>query len=346
MNTEETTQERQDYLFLVTDNLIRQRQIWADDAGLQGLPIGGSLWMAAEQAVAAFKTGSLPASCRGLSDAVALFTRHWEEHTARAEVDPKDDPLPGGNVWGALDAVAEARKGSDPQGIRKIEPVADLVQQGVTDEQIAKIYKWKTDLGHWDIQKVREAKASPGKYDGEAYYEAKRLELEKKKVREREEALSMANQIAGKKPTTLKAGPESIETLAAQGLLAPQIARVKAVEVEDVLTYCREHGIVLDGMAPVPKDAPATEAAPASNREPSPEPVEQPEYEDDAIDSRLDDEEFAPPEGNPLSIEDQVFNAIDNDPGAKPGEIAKMLRLTPQKVTAILKRREEIEQVL
>ncbi len=331
----ETLQDRQDYLFLVTDNLIHQRDTWADDASLQGLPSGGLLWMAAEQLVNAFAMGTIPGCCRQLCRAVEEFTRHWESHTTRAEVSPTDDLLPGNNVWSAIDSVAAARTGAEPKEVKRLEPVADLVSQKVSDEQIAKIYGWKTSLGQWDYDKVRDAKAHPGKHDGDKFYDEKQQEKDRRDRLDKQRAEAMSQNISGKKNAAPIAGPEPIETLVAQGLTVAQIASVKVLSVEAVLEYCRINSVALDGIAPA---SPTPSAI-------NPTPAAESQLEHDQFDEGIDNEGLPIGDGSELSLEQQILNAADNDPESKPGDIAKLLRVSPQKVTAILKRRAEVEQV-
>lgn len=339
MSYNESLQERQEYLFLVADNLIRQRDLWADDAGVQGLPVGGPLWMAAESICESFETGTIPGSCRNLCREVEVFAKHWREHTVRAEISPRDDLLPGNNVWAAIQSIAAARQGAMPRQQKRLEPVADLVAQKVSDEQIAKIYGWKDALGHWDLIKVREAKAHPGRHDGDEYYAAQEREREKVEQLKRQRAEALAGQIGEKVNHTPPVAPESIETLVAQKLTAHQIAKAKVIPVEMVYDYCRKHQLPIDGIALEPLSS--AETVSQFTDAPDQPFVEQAEaYHDEPADEDAEDGTVV----SELSIDEQILYAADNEPNAKPGEIAKLLGVSPQKVVATLSRREEIEQ--
>lgn len=350
---QETLKERQEYLFLVADNLIEERRVWSEDNSLEGLPVGGPLWMAAELAVETFASGTIPASCRNLCRAVEEFAKHWKDHTSRAEVSGIDNLLPGNNVFSALDVVVDVRTGSSMRVTKTIETVAELVKQNVTPIQIAKIYEWLDDNGNGDVAKVRDAINNPGKYDGEEHVKAMQEKERKRQELARMQAARMRQRIDGRRPTAPNAGPESIELLVAQGLNAAQISKVKLVSIEEVVRYCRERRIEL-----TPKSGQSDEPSGNERTQTHVEHFDESFNDGDAGSlGDLDDEFLGNLEGDEvvndtsdddgtLTLEEQIIFHADANPDSKAGDIAKMLDTSPQKVAAVLRRRSEIEQTV
>jgi hypothetical protein len=326
--------------------MLEERQRWSDDTSINGLPVGGPLWMAAQEVVDAFAKGTIPASCRNLCRAVEEFTKHWRAHVTQAEMSPKDDLLPGNNVWSCIDTIAAARTGATPKAQKQLEPVAELVNQKVSLPQIAKIYDWYDEFGSPDVAKVRDAINNPGKHDGQGYVkqiaekEQKRRELDRLKTKQMQEKIGKKAQAA---PTP---GPEKIETLVAQGLSAAQIAKVKVMPVGSVLKYCSDHGLELEPSIAGASGSTDGSPTPAGNSfDPDDDAGPLGALEDELeVEVEGEDDEFGPDDGQPLSLEEQILLAYENDPEQPPKDIAKLLGTSSQKVAAVLRRRQEVEQ--
>ena len=347
---EQSTKDRQDYLFLVVDNLIRERESWALDNNVPGVPTGGPLWMAAEYVVEAYETGMIPASCRQLLRSVEEFSRHWKDHAVRAEVSPTPDLTPSNNVWAAIDSIAASRKGANPAAVKMLEPLREVISlQGVTDENIAKIYDLKDNYGRLDVSQVRAGKADPEAFDKMiADRQMKRHEVSQHGDMQR--AKELREKIAGKAAPQPPVSHESIEQLLQQGLTLQQVSTNKQIPIENVVTFCMQNEIVLTGSSPnctiAPVETPNTPEPPAA-REPYSEPYDpSPTGFDDLLGELSGNETEQETVTSTMPVEQQIINAADNDPALKNGEIAKLLGVSSQKVTSVLNRRGEVESVV
>jgi len=336
---EESLKDRQEVLFIMVDNLIMERDDWAANPQVLGLPVGGPPWMAASDCVRTYETGTIPGSCRNLCEAVMAFARYWNEHASRAEVSQTDDLLPGNNVWSAMDSIAAARRGAAPKQSVILESVADLVKQKVTDMQIAKIYKWTDSLGHPDLAKVRAAKEQPGKFDGVAHQRQQQDRAQQLADDNRRQADQVRERIDARRPRGPQPVLDSIETLIAQGLNVAQIARNKVMPPEQVLVYCRENGIQLTGSSVSSVQRPV-----ATNGEPEIELGEDRTFDEtfpvDPDEDQLLEDTFDPPEGESLSIDDQILLAHEERPDAKCGVLAELLGCSAQKVNSVIRKNE------
>lgn len=135
-------------------------------------------WIAADTLIAACDWGTIPENCRNLFTAVwgdgtgtsagsqRAFKHAWVEYRTKQLNSPRPTWKPGQAVWSSYGALKKAMVAEVTAPQREIESVADLVGQGVSDAQIAKIYGWYGNMGQPDVSRVLRAKADPNTYNG------------------------------------------------------------------------------------------------------------------------------------------------------------------------------------
>jgi hypothetical protein len=135
-------------------------------------------WIAADTLIAACDFGTIPENCRNLFAAVwgdgtgtsagsqRAFKHAWVEYRTKQLNSPRPNWRPGQSVWSSYAALKKAMVAEITVPQRELESVADLVKQGVSDVQIAKIYGWRGNMNQPDVDRVIRAKADPEKYNG------------------------------------------------------------------------------------------------------------------------------------------------------------------------------------
>lgn len=127
----------------VVDAFIAQHRAWQADNEQPHPP--ASYWDAADAVLQRFKYETVPAELNALRDAICGdFDEQVETFHSRSD---KERLLPGRLMWAAVEAVITAReKKVEPPKIPPVEPMQQLIKQGCSNAQIAKMYElWKTD---------------------------------------------------------------------------------------------------------------------------------------------------------------------------------------------------------
>lgn len=253
----------------------------------------------------------------------------WKE--ARDLSPDSEAAHPGGNrdLWAAFREIADARS----RMVRrpKPEPIKDLIDQGVSDRQIAKIYHWRTDEGAPDVARVSREKADPGSEYDPAKWSHPLDEHDRKEL----DGLWATRQKlfdewqAKAKVRTLEA-PETIEELIRQRVGSKQIAKMKNTTVEAVKEVAAQIAVPLDGQF-VPRVSPADRQA----------AIREAESEQDEKARQRMIHESSHPEVE--SLEERVV--LCHLEGLATADIAEALQdkhpgLRHQKVTAIIKKAE------
>lgn len=125
-------------------------------------------WVAADALCEAFddENGEIPANCRRIFVAVwgngegdGGFKRAWRKWTTREQTKQNPTWKPGPEVWAAYRHLKEQMRVQVTQPRKLVEPIADLVAQGLNDEQIARCYEKSNSFGAPDTEWVRWMKA-------------------------------------------------------------------------------------------------------------------------------------------------------------------------------------------
>lgn len=137
-----------------------------------------AFWKAADALVQAFsgEAGDIPQSCWTLFVAIygngeseeGGFKRAWSRYKTDQDASQNPTWKPGPAVWSAYRNLCAAMKSATAVRERLVEPIVDLVKQGVSEQQIARMYKKYTVGGSPDIGWVERMKAQYVAADGTA----------------------------------------------------------------------------------------------------------------------------------------------------------------------------------
>lgn len=137
-----------------------------------------AFWKAADALVQAFsgEAGDIPASCWSLFVSIygngeseeAGFKRAWNRYKTDQDASQNPTWKPGPAVWSAYRNMCTAMKSATVVRERLVEPIVDLVKQGVSEQQIARMYKKFTVGGSPDMGWVERMKAQYVAADGTA----------------------------------------------------------------------------------------------------------------------------------------------------------------------------------
>lgn len=156
-------------------------------------------------------------------------------------------------LWSSFRAVREIIR---PRTRRLPEPIRDLMESGVNDDQICKIYGFIDSNGTPDPVKLFEEKTTPGThFDVKKWVhpsEARRMaEInERWKNRTFTEHTPVSTEAERKRHVAA----ESVIDLLAQNVPSEQISLMKAITVEEVEAVAIENGLPIDGRNVRPRD--------------------------------------------------------------------------------------------
>ena len=168
---------RKEELFAVVDALTVVHSEWV---AAQNRPHPDAIyWDAVDEVLEAFSLGDIPQECRDLANAVVLLKDAAEEFGERADIGRQ---YPDDKFWRARQATEDARKQTQAVQVKRyIEPMQELHAQGVSHEQIARMYGFKDDLGRGRPEIVKQELAQPGSVIGPDWVhpeDRRQLELE------------------------------------------------------------------------------------------------------------------------------------------------------------------------
>jgi hypothetical protein len=145
--------------------------------------------------------------------------------------------------------IAALREAIAPQPIRLPENIRELVESGVGDEQICKMYGFLDANGNVDLVKLSQEKREPGKHFNPDTWQPPWMKRRQREINERwERRVSVVHTPIGEQPPAPRqVAPESIDDLLAQNVGAEQIALMKGMTVEAVEAYAREQGVPVAG---------------------------------------------------------------------------------------------------
>lgn len=135
------------------------------------------------------------------------------------------------------------------QPIRLPEGIRELMEAGVGDEQICKMYGFLDGTGNVDLVKLSQEKREPGKHFDPNTWQPPWMKRRQREIGERWARRSpvVHAPIGEQPPAPRPVAPESIDELLAQDVSAEQIALMKAISVEQVESYAREQGVPIAG---------------------------------------------------------------------------------------------------
>ena len=258
---------------------------------------------------------------------LAIDRFQGEVHAWREAIDLTPESVhPGGNaqMWSTLNVLEPML---EVKRTRLPEPIRELMDAKVSDEQICKIYGFVKADGSADVVKLAEERKTPGThYDPETWESRSdkgRREQTQKEWAQRVpiEHFPIGNDPVEAKPRAI--APEPLDELIAQGVDGEQIARMKGMAVEDVEAYAAKRGLPLEGRFRPAKPEDHDEQAALNERRAKSYPDSHPEISD---------------------LEERVLEcALDK---MKVTDIAEALQtdhpgLTWQKVNAILAKLEK-----
>lgn len=201
--------------------------------------------------VSVWGDGSIPADCRELARLVERFDKEcltpW---LTEMDTTGQQAILPGNEFWRTLEEISRLLTAVESPGLKPLEPIADLVAQGVTHAQIARIYGFTDARGNFSEQMVREELAKPGTHLGDGWVDPRmRRQIDRRNARMA--AVDRAFQAASQKVERRNAQPrESLADLIDQQVPLEQIARIFRVSEEEIVQRCEEQGLALPGPLP------------------------------------------------------------------------------------------------
>lgn len=229
---------REKEILSAVDHLIKTHDDWESDPNAPAM-----ITQAIEEAILAAceicEQGDIPAKCRQLCTvAVPRLRFEWDDY---ADGNRRTDGTPTARFWAAFKDVIEARKGAVPFVEKRPEPVAELLAQKVSYEQIARhIYghngkgPFLRNDGSIDIAAIKAEGAKPGSVIEDSWMHP--LEVERKRKWEAEVDGRLTALTAREENEPRKhVDPRTIEDFLREGARPDVIARVKMVEIGEVL---------------------------------------------------------------------------------------------------------------
>lgn len=169
-----TESRRRDQLYAVVDNLTAVHNEWADDANRPNPD--EMYWDAVDAVINAFATGSIPAECRTLCECVSDLARELAIFDERIDF---EEGYPHNGFWESRQRLEDARKLIVAPIIKPLESMQELHRQGVSNDQIARIYKLFDQHGEpqgWLVQKELD---NPGSVLGKDWKDPRLVEAER-----------------------------------------------------------------------------------------------------------------------------------------------------------------------
>lgn len=302
--------QRRESILQSVDAMISAYEHWRDDDGSPDVPTE-KLERAIESAIYTCGRGDIPADCRRLVASMGTLAQRWDEYK-NGERDAMDRPR--GVFWDAFSGVVKSRKGATVQPARSYETVRMLRDQKVSDAQIAVIYKglFHDEYGRVRVDLIdREAK-EPGSVVPKDWIHPDEL------ARVAAETAALDGQIATLQQLSggIILEKASVEEMLREGAFPAQIANVKGIPLDDVLTIARQAGIT-----------PNEYVDPRTQRAPHEKPISpQDELTARGLDTsfRIVPDETAA-RASDDELENAVLEAIERTPNAGPGELAAEL---------------------
>ena len=337
------------------DIMIATHDAWEADENGPDVPTE-AFELALDDMIAACASGDVPGEMRELIGAVGRLGVEWESYK-QGNRDRSHRPTAA--FWNAFRAVLGGRAHSQKITPRRPPPVKELIDQGVTLQQIAfAIYGSKREGGPFvgeegDIlyDEVYKEAAEPGSVISKDWCHPSEIE----RVREHNEGIENRIQaVAEREKEDIPDTPAySIEELLTAGVFPEQIAKIMRCEVKEVLEAAQSAGIQVTNLPNLssmrspyePQLSPEDDAA----LQPRPKPLSDEEYEQ-AI-ANFGPDETEPDDGGSTKIDpkmdlsDEEFLQLQivklSEDGLSSMEIRDELGCTVQKAAQVLRRHRE-----
>lgn len=338
-------------ILAAVDNLKRVHDAWESDDQSPLQPTA-ELERVINATIRTCESGDVPFDCRELIRAVDLMGAEWRKYEAGQRT-PDYRPVPA--FWEALRGVWRARAGSSRPKVRRPEPVKVLIDQKVSYQQIAqRIYGWFNpateqfegplldERGNPDIDLIHKEAEQAGSVVPKDWVhpsERERVEQEAAAV----EASLEPSVRHESKPTE---DPATVEELLREGAFPEQIARVKGLSINQVLSIAEQHGIEPAKMPNLAAMRAPHEPELTKEQDASLQPGWQAGADGPLEDDEDEDDDDPANSGQPGYTEEQIRELIvlmgDQFPNAGSPELVTKLRdlgavVTVQKVSGVLR---------
>ena len=236
----------------VVDELLRRINHWVDDdRNTPVVPESVAIYI--RQAEIICRQGDVPESCLPLQTATARLSEEFRAYSAREHGKYRpENGAPGPSFWAACANLARSRVGAETPLAERLEPVATLLKQGVSHEQIAQHIYGRRGVGPFlqingaaDVGLIEKEAANPGSVIPADWMPPWSLEV----VERQKEKLSKQLKVFETLETARKYDdPCTVEEMLQQGAFVQQIERAKGVSRDEVLAAAKRMGIeAVDG---------------------------------------------------------------------------------------------------
>lgn len=236
------------------DELIRRIENWMRDDSPQASPIvPEDCALAIEATIITIREGDIPQCCQQLAIAVPRLGEEYRKYENRENGSVRPETgAPGPAFWSAASAVAKARMGADAPLIERLEPVAMLIKQGVSPEQIGQHIYGRRGVGPFimenravDLALIEQEAANPGSVIPKDWIPPWHKALVEN--RQKELAGRLAAFDEARDPRRYE-DPGTVESMLRDGCYIQQIEVGKNVTRAQVLEVANELGIkAIDG---------------------------------------------------------------------------------------------------
>lgn len=208
---------RTEELYAAVDTFNKVHEDWSNRPGEELITADYSA--AFEAMVAVFEHGAIPANCRKLASAVFEFAAEMETF------DQSDQVKPLQSLWAAREKMARiATQGINRPEEFRLESVKTLHEQGVSSEQIARMYGLVDDAGNGKSWLIEKELATPGSVIGADYVHPEQLKRSSQFDAEAQTVARIQETRAAEEPGDV--APETPEELFYQGVSIQQAARM------------------------------------------------------------------------------------------------------------------------
>ena len=324
---------RRDNLFAVVDRLTQIHNEWVDSDLRNPNDV---YWDAVSLVVKSFDEGEIPNDCRKLFECASDLSRELEIFDAR---DYASTGYPQNGFWEARQRLEDARKQTSARGVKPMESIKELDAQGVSHEQIARMYKIvDPNTGEPQGWKIKQELAEPGSVIGKDWKDPAVAELERQQKESTRRSRGSLAEKSGRAEAASAPCPESPLELWQQGVSIEQSARMLKIPMAEVEAMFSEFDKKKSGDKP--GAATGEPAADSSDPMSSLDPLDDEGDEDDddpVLGSAGQSEQAAAP-ASETEIEEMVIEFARE--GMAPADIAKEMKLDGRKVGTILRRRK------
>ena len=315
---------REQILLDSVEHFIRTHEEWADGNETELTDVYEE---ALKEMVAEFASGDMPGRLREVERAVETVGM---EYTAFERYVTQSNKSPRKEFWDSIESLRGKLAGAVSPPPMILETIPQLVKQGVTPAQIAKIYSHQGRgpfmvNGHPRPDLVSKEIDDPGSVLPPDFVHP---EVSAKQEAEKEAEQRRAARVKERFAATVT-GPESIEDLLRQGLTIKQICKVKGCEPTEVLAESERLGI-----------APAEPINLASQRAPHEPAISDSDARAmDATVRKTGTEAVTQADPSPEPTEAETIKSVMelHQEGFGSKDIAAELKITIQKAAAIIR---------